>query len=307
VGLYGDTLSISYWVLPENLDTVKQFYPNIKNYLDFIETTIGPYPFRKEKLGIVEVPFVGMEHQTIIAYGPNFTTKYPGYNYVLYHELCHEWFGNMITSHDWNDFWIQEALTGYMEALYEEYLTGAEGYRKKMGLRKRNVKNEIPIVIDSIVDSRSGFDGDSYVKGMYLIHSLRYLIGKENVVKVLRLTAYPNKQTELETNGSQCRFATTNDFFEIVEDVCDKSYDWFKNVYFKNAEVPTLKISETEDGVTLKWITKAGLPFKMPLEIKTNDGIRKIVFVENVAKTDIKRNEIIEFDPNNWILFNIRE
>jgi aminopeptidase N len=307
VSLYGDTINISYWVLPENLTIAKQFYPNIKDYLAFIEKTIGPYPFRKEKLGIIEVPFVGMEHQTIIAYGPNYSTKYPGYNYVLFHELCHEWFGNMVTAHDWNDFWIQEGLTGYMEVLYEEHLNGEEGYKQKMDLRKRGVMNKIPIASDSIVNSREGYGGDPYAKGMYLIHSLRYLIGKENIIKVLRLMAYPNKQIEHVTNGSQCRFVTTNDFFNIVQEVTNKNYDWFKAVYFKHSEVPTLEINKTEDGITLKWITKENLPFKMPLEIRTIDGIQKIDFVENLAVIDINRNEILEFDPNNWILFNIKE
>jgi len=307
VSLYGDTINISYWVLPENLIIAKQFYPNIKHYLNFIEKTIGPYPFRKEKLGIIEVPYVGMEHQTIIAYGPNYTTKYPGYNSVLFHELCHEWFGNMVTAHDWSDFWIQEGLTGYMEALYEEHLIGKEGYQKKMEIKKKNIKNKIPLASDSIVNSRNGFDGDSYNKGMYLMHSLRYLIGKENIVKVLRLMAYPSKQVELKTNGSQCRFSTTDDFFDIVEEVTNKNYDWFKMVYFKRAEVPTLKISENKNGIILKWITQENLPFRMPLEIRTKDGIQKIEFVENTATLNLKRNKILEFDPNNLVIFNIKE
>jgi aminopeptidase N len=307
VSLYGDTIHISYWVLPEYLNISKEFYPNVKSYLKFIEATIGPYPFRNEKLGFVEVPFVGMEHQTIIAYGPNYTTKYPGYNYVLYHELCHEWFGNMVTARDWNHFWIQEGLTGYMEALYEEHLMGEQAYKNKIILRKKGIKNNTPLVSDTIVDSRERFDGDFVSKGMFLIHSLRYLIGKENIIKVLRLMAYPNKQIELKTDGSQCRFATTNDFFKIVEDVCNKSYDWFKDIYFKNAEIPTLEIKKNEDGLILKWITKDNLPFKMPLEIRTNDGIQKIDFTENIASIDIARDEILEFDPNNWILFNIME
>jgi hypothetical protein len=84
-----------------------------------------------------------------------------------------------------------------------------------MDLRKRNVKNEIPITFDTMVDSRNGFDGDSYNKGMFLMHSLRYLIGKDDIVKVLRLMAYSNKQIECETNGSQCRFATTNDLLIV--------------------------------------------------------------------------------------------
>lgn len=305
ISLFGDTIPVSYWVLPENINRAKQFYPNVKNYLDFIETTIGPYPFRKEKLGFIEVPFVAMEHQTIIAYGPNYTTKYPGYNYVLFHELCHEWFGNMVTAHDWNDFWLQEGLTGYMESLYEEYLQGEQGYQKKLEIKKNNIRNKIPIAPDSDVNSRNGSGGDSYNKGMFLVHSLRYLIGKENIVRVLRLMAYPDKQMESATDGSQCRFATTDDFFEIVQDVCGKNYDWFKTVYFKHAEVPALEIREDENGTALKWITKENLPFNMPLEIKTKDGIQTVHFTENTAKTDIKRDEILEFDPDHWILFDI--
>lgn len=305
--LYGDSLNISYWVLPEHLNESKAFYPNVKSYLEFIEATIGPYPFRNEKLGFIEVPFVGMEHQTIIAYGPDYTTKYPGYNYVLFHELCHEWFGNMITSYDWNDFWIQEGLTGYMEALYEEHLNGEKGYQMKMDLRKRNVMNKIPIALDSVVNSRDGYGGDPYAKGMYLIHSLRYLIGKENIIKVLRLMAYPDKQFENKSNGQQCRFVNTNDFFKIVEKVSYENYDWFKYVYFKNAEVPSLEMRKTEDGLLLKWITQEDLPFNMPLEIRTKDGIQKIDFFENKAGIGIERNDILEFDPNNWILFNLKE
>jgi len=307
LSLYGDTIKIFYWFLPEHEKNAKQLYPNIKNYLDFIETTIGPYPFRNEKIGIVEVPFVGMEHQTITAIAPNFSTTYPGYNYVLFHELCHEWFGNMMTTNDWNDFWLQEALTGYTEALYEEYLQGETGYKRKLELRRRGIKNKIPLAIDSIVNSREMFGDWSYDKSVYMIHSLRYLIGKENIIKVLRLMAYPDKELEHKTNGQQCRFVTTDDLFETVENVCGKNYDWFKRVYLYNAELPLLEIQQNENKVILSWITKDNLPFNMPLELKTENGVKKIDFNNNVATLDIARDEILEFDPNKWILFNIEE
>ncbi len=307
VSLYGDTINISYWFLPENETQAKHLYPNIKDYLGFIESTIGTYPFRNEKLGFVEVPFVGMEHQTIIAFGPDFTEKYPGYNYVLFHELCHEWFGNMVTAHDWNDFWIQEGLTGYVEALYEEHLQGETGYKKKIEIRRRGVQNKIPLAIDSIVNSREIFGDWSYAKSVYMFHSLRYLIGKENIIKVLRLMVYPDKKLEFVTNGQQCRFITTNDLFQTVENVCGINYDWFKDVYLYNAELPTLRIQQNENGIILNWITKDNLPFKMPLELRTKYGIRKIDFVNNTAQLNLKRDEILEFDPNNWILFNIKE
>ncbi len=307
VSLYGDTIDVFYWFLPENETNAKQLYPNIKDYVDFIETTIGPYPFRNEKIGIVEVPFVGMEHQTISAFGPNFTQKYPGYNYVLFHEFCHDWFGNMVTAYDWKDFWIQEGLTGYVEALYEEYLQGEIGYKEKMELRRKGVKNKIPLATDSIVNSRELFGDWSYAKSVYMLHSMRYLIGKENIIQVLRLMAYPDKKLEFITNGQQCRFVTTNDLFQIIEVVCDKNYDWFKDVYLYNAELPTLGVQQNQNGVVLKWKTKNNLPFNMPLELKTKNGLQKISFDNNVASIDIARDEILEFDPNHWILFNIEE
>lgn len=307
LSLYGDTINIYYWFLPEHEKNAKQLYPNIKNYLDFIETTIGPYPFRNEKIGIVEVPFVGMEHQTITAIAPNFSTTYPGYNYVLFHELCHEWFGNMMTTNDWNDFWLQEALTGYTEALYEEYLQGETGYKRKLELRRRGIKNKIPLAIDSIVNSREMFGDWSYAKSVYVIHSLRYLIGKDNIIKVLRLMAYPDKALEHVTDGKQCRFVTTNDLFQTIEEVCGENYDWFKDVYLYTAELPSLRIQQNENGVSLSWKTRDNLPFNMPLELKTENGIKNIDFENNVAFIDISREEILEFDPNNWILFNIED
>lgn len=305
--LYGDTIDIYYWFLPENELNAKQLYPNIKNYLDFIESTIGPYPFRNEKIGIVEVPFVGMEHQTVTAIAPNFTHKYPGYNYVLFHELCHDWFGNLVTAYDWNDFWIQEGLTGYVEALYEEFIQGDTGYKRKLEIRRKGVQNKFPLATDSIINSREGLRNLSYAKAVYLLHSLRYLIGKEDIVKVLRLMAYPSKELEHKTNGQQCRFVTTNDLFQTIEKVCGNNYDWFKDVYLYKAELPRLNVKQNENGVILSWETKDNLTFNMPLELKTEKGVQKIDFNNNVATLDISRAEILEFDPNKWILFNIEE
>ena len=57
----------------------------------------------------------------------------------------------------------------------------------------------------------------------------------------------------------------------------------------------------------LRWKTIDNLPFNMPLELKTKNGIQKIEFDNNIANIDIARDEILEFDPNKWILFNIDE
>ena len=48
--------------------------------LDFFESTIGPYPFGDEKMGVVETPHQGMEHQTINAYGNEYREDEYGYD-----------------------------------------------------------------------------------------------------------------------------------------------------------------------------------------------------------------------------------
>ncbi|PKG42815.1 M1 family aminopeptidase [Psychroflexus sp. MES1-P1E] len=307
VGITNDSLDLGYWVLPENFEKAKEFYGYSKKYLKFLELHLGPYPFRKEKLGIVEVPFIAMEHQTIIAYGPNYSTKYPEYNSTVFHEICHEWFGNMVTAVDWKDYWIQESLTGYMEALYEESIEGEKGYKEKIKSFDRKLLNKIPLSPDTIVNSREIYSGDSYKKGAYLLHTLRYLIGKDNVLKVLRLMAYPDKKLELITNGGQCRFTNTDEFFSIVQKVSGQDLDWFKHIYFKNATLPELSIVENTEGILLKWIVNNNMDFSMPLEIMTKDGISNVIFKDGLAQLNLSRKDIIEIDPNKWILYNKTE
>lgn len=302
-----DSLNLGYWVLPENVDGAKEFYGYSKKYLTFLESLLGPYPFRKEKLGIVEVPFVAMEHQTIIAYGPNTTVKYPEYNATLFHEICHEWFGNMVTAKYWKDYWIHESLDAYLEALYEESIQGEEAYKQKIKSFNWKLENKVPLAPKTIGNSRQLYSGDSYKKGAYLLHTLRYLIGKDNLLKILRLMSYPDKNMELINDGEQCRFTTTEEFFSIAEKVSGQDLDWFKNVYFRNAALPEISITENREGVIINWVTKDNMYFPMPLEIETKDGISKIYFKDGLAQLDFRIEDIIEIDPNNWILFSKSE
>ena len=66
--------------------------------LDFFESEIGPYPFGDEKMGVVETPHLGMEHQTINAYGNDYKKTPERLRLALQHEFAHEWFGNQLTN-----------------------------------------------------------------------------------------------------------------------------------------------------------------------------------------------------------------
>lgn len=302
----GEELALGYWVLPENIERAKAFYPFSKKYLQFLEFHLGPYPFRNEKLGIVEVPFVGMEHQTIIAMGPNYELQYPAYNKTLFHEICHEWFGNLVTASDWNSFWIQESFDGYMECLYEEAVFGEDAYRRRLKRFRKFVRNKIPLAPDGTPNSREVYNGDSYSKGTFLLHSLRYLIGKEKLLRVIRRMAYRDESKESKTDGTQCRFTSTDEFFDILEAVSGQDFGWFEQVYFKNAELPVLEVSEEAGDVVFRWKVAGDIEFNMPLEISTEEGIVRVDFVDNVCELGIDRKDILEIDPGNWVLMEVR-
>ena len=63
-----------YWYLPgEDAKAKAALFAEFAPTLDFYESRqIGPYPFGDEKVGVVETPYKGMEHQTINGYGNDY-------------------------------------------------------------------------------------------------------------------------------------------------------------------------------------------------------------------------------------------
>src|SRR5690606_13181639 len=109
-------------------DLFAQFAP----MMDFYESTVGPFPFGDEKMGVVETPHLGMEHQTINAYGNGYKLDGKGYDWLLQHELAHEWFGNQLTNADWDDMWLHEGFGTYMQPLYARWLNGERAMQSEL-------------------------------------------------------------------------------------------------------------------------------------------------------------------------------
>ena len=139
----GDRFPVAFYVLPEDYDKGLKLFEEIKDHIRFYEKYLGPYPFRKDKYGVAQTPHLGMEHQTIIAYGANFNNgsmtggKDWGFDALHHHEFGHEWWGNLVTNSDWRDMWIHEGFCSYMQALYMEDREGSEGYHRYMNNMRR--------------------------------------------------------------------------------------------------------------------------------------------------------------------------
>ncbi|MGI9550804.1 MAG: M1 family metallopeptidase, partial [Aurantibacter sp.] len=152
------------------------------------EHWFGPYPFYKDSFKLVEVPYLGMEHQSSITYGNKYQNGYLGrdlsrsgwglkFDFIIIHEAGHEWFANNITYKDIADMWVHEGFTSYSENLYLDYHFGtqaAEDY--VIGLRQ-NIQNDRPVI--GTYDVNKSGSSDMYYKGSNMLHTIRQLINDD--------------------------------------------------------------------------------------------------------------------------------
>jgi aminopeptidase N len=300
----GETVPVTYWVLPENRAAGEKILPEFLEHLGFYERVLGPYPFRAEKYGVAETPHLGMEHQSIIAYGNKYKGGPHGYDWLHHHELGHEWWGNLVTVRDWRDFWIHEGLCTYMQALYAEEREGHMAYHHAMYATRRTIKNEQPLVPaePATMGGMSELGVEVYNKGSWIVHMLRYLVGKEQTLAVLRRFCYPDPALERTTDGRVCRYVTSEDFIRTAEAVTGRKLDWLFALYLRQPKLPKL-VSSVEGGrLSLRWETPEGYPFPMPVEIEVDGRVERIEMPDGRAELDAARYGRGNLDPHLWIL-----
>lgn len=305
----GGSFPVMFYVLPEDYERGVEFFPEILDHLRFFEELLGPYPFRNEKYGVAQTPHLGMEHQTIIAYGANFKNTSMtrgndwGFDALHHHELSHEWWGNLVTNKDWKDMWIHEGFGTYMQALYVEQLKGKEWYYRYME-GQRGFANERAIAPKEITSSRDIYKSPIYAKGAWVLHTLRFLLGDEDFFKALRTMAYPTPEAARRTDGNQVRQVDTEEFVRICEEISGRELDWFFEVYTYQPKLPTLKHNVLDNQLFIQWESPVNGAFPMPVEVSVNGQVKKIEVPQSGAVLRIKAGDDIQIDPMNKVLKN---
>ena len=302
----GEKVPAYFWALPENKAKAEKFFPEVLDHLKHMEEVCGPYPFRNEKYGVVETPHLGMEHQTIIAYG----NKYPqrrefDYDWLHHHEMCHEWWANLVTCRDWKDMWIHEGIGTYMQALYVESRRGASAYKVAMAGKGRhgNRRAIAPREVQSSKEIYFGGGGgnDMYYKGSWVMHTLRWVMGDEKFFIALRRMAYPDPAKEKVTDGTQVRFSDTEEIRGIAEKYHGSDLGWFFEVYLRQAEVPELLAKEQDGQLHLEWKAPGVSAFPMPVAVRVGKEIQ-VVAMKDGKGTVRLAGQPWELDPDNRIL-----
>lgn len=290
-GVAGTSMPVTRWAL-EDSPAERELLAQLVDFVQFLEETVGPYPFRADKLSLVATPYLAMEHQTAVSYAPADPAKREprhGYHWIALHELTHEWWGNLVSATDWRDFWLHEGFDGYTEALYAERRFGEAAAHEVLARFRPSILNQRAVAprseqsirqIYRAVAARPGTtsqnprasDVDAYAKGAWVLHSLRWLVGDEAFFPLLRRWAYPTPEMEKVTDGRQCRLVSTEDFVRHVTEATGRDLSWFFEVYVRQPELPRLRFRREGGELTLWWETPGDLPFPMPVEIAEPGG-----------------------------------
>ncbi|MDQ1118853.1 MULTISPECIES: M1 family metallopeptidase [Pseudoxanthomonas] len=307
---YGNTIPLAYWYLKGDKDAqAKALFDELPKMLDFFESQIGPYPFGDEKVGVVQTPHLGMEHQTINAYGNDYKKDKYGYDWLMQHEFSHEWFGNQLTNADWDDMWLHEGFGSYMQPLYLQYLRGEMDYHAALLDQRAAVTNRVPIVSgksqteEAVYNREHGAGLDIYYKGSLMLHTLRSLIGDEAFFTSIRLAVYGSAHPR--PGHFKPRYVSTRDYIDIVNKVTGKDYGWFFDVYLYRAALPELIAERDAGGLSLRWKTPGDLPFPMPVDVRIGPNSGRTVTVpmtDGRGHVALQDNDLYTLDPQSKLL-----
>jgi aminopeptidase N len=272
-------LSLDYYVLRENLSKAKKQFSQVKPMMACFEKYFGPYPFYRDGYKLVESPYLGMEHQSAVAYGNGYQQGYLGgasssvglkFDYIIIHESGHEWWGNSVSSKDIADMWIHESFTTYSEALYVECQYGHPAALTYMNAQKPTVTNEEPIIGPYGVNKEGS--GDMYNKGMLMLNTLRNVVNDD---KHWFDAIYGLCQ------DFRYKTITAEELISSFNKRLGNDYTYFFDQYLRYPRLPKLLLYYVQkDGktfATFRWETDAK-DFRMPVKITTAKG--KYEFIE---------------------------
>ncbi|MBL7817066.1 MAG: M1 family metallopeptidase [Saprospiraceae bacterium] len=259
-------LTLDYYVLPENLDKAKEQFKQVKLMLKAFEHWFGPYPFYEDGYKLVEVPYLGMEHQSSVTYGNRYTNGYLGtdlsrtgwglkWDFIIVHESGHEWFANNITYKDIADMWIHESFTNYSENLFTEYYHGKEAGSAYVIGTRRSIQNDKPIIGHYDVNNEGS--GDMYYKGGNMLHTIRQIVNDDDkwraILRGLNQTFY--HQT-----------VTTKQIEDYVSKNANRDFSKVFDQYLRDTRIPVLEYRLTKKRIDYRW-TNCVIGFDMPLKI----------------------------------------
>jgi aminopeptidase N len=183
-------VSLAYFTAPgtADADELQRLFATTPEMLDYFQGKAGvPFPNARYTQLLVK----GWEAQE----GSNFSVigteairsilKDPTEDWVIAHELAHQWWGNLIGCADWTHFWLNEGVAVFMTAAWKEHKHGRAAYDREMELARKRLQ----FARDAGFDKPLAWDGQypdlrtrravQYSKGALFMDALRTELGED--------------------------------------------------------------------------------------------------------------------------------
>jgi aminopeptidase N len=295
-------LDCDYYVLRDNLAQAREQFREVPRMLEAFEYWFGPYPFYADGYKLVEVPYLGMEHQSSVTYGNGYQNGYRGrdlsqtgwgltFDFIIVHESGHEWFANSITYRDAADMWIHESFTNYSESLFLDYHEGTPAANAYVQGLRTNIENRRPVQSPYRNVARSG-SGDMYYKGSNMLHLLRQLVGDDErwrqILRDLQAT-FRHQTVDSETIENFLAEATGLNLAPFFDQ------------YLRDTRIPTLEYRFWDDRLIYRW-SNVVPGFAMPVRVTLNGEQQWLEPTERWQELNANfgRKELL-VDPNFYV------
>jgi len=294
-----DSMPIQFFNFPESVAGAAAVQAKVKTMIAAYAGDFGEYPFVAEKYGHSQFLFSGgMEHQTCTGLGV--------FNeYVVAHELGHQWWGDLVTCRDFHHVWLNEGFATYCEALWAEATGGAAGYHGDIDLNQ--FFGAGTIYVPDLTDENRIFDSNlSYDKGSWVLHMLRHVLGDADFFAALR-------QYYARYGYSS---ATTEDFRDVCETVSGQDLHPYFQQWIYGEYYPHYRVVWTAAAAGGGWDVTLGLEqiqswqlFTMPLDVTvtTEAGEQTFVVRDSLAAQSFTLHvdaapTALALDRDNWVL-----
>ena len=294
-------LDMIYYVLRDNIERAKTQFKDAVKMMDAFEYWFGPYPFYEDSFKIVEVPYLGMEHQSSITYGNKYMKGYLGrdlsrtgwglkFDYIIIHEAGHEWFANNITYKDIADMWIHESFTTYSENLFLDYHYGKEASSEYVIGTRAGISNSAPMIGPYGVNQRGS---DIYSKGANVLHTIRQIANSDEKWRMILRGL--NKDFYHQT-------VETKQIENYISDKMGYDLSTFFDQYLRTTNIPVFEYKLNNGLLEYKW-TNVVDGFKMPIELFVGDEKIRLNPTQEIKSINVK-SEKIRLDKNYYVNIN---
>ncbi|MBV6654763.1 MAG: HEAT repeat domain-containing protein, partial [Mameliella sp.] len=236
---------VTYYVEPEFEEDARAIFANTKEMLTFFSEKFGvKYPWPKYAQVVVRDYVSGaMENTTASIFGDFVQRKKRelidnGNDRIVAHELCHHWFGDLVTTESWSNLTMNEGFANYSEYLWFEHKYGRDFADHHLlgewsGYFSSAVGDLHPLIHFGYEDKEDMFDAHSYNKGGSVLHMLRNYVGDDAFFAALNLYLTDNAYSAVEAHNLRLAF----------EEVTGEDLNWFFNQWYFEQGHPELNIS----------------------------------------------------------------